>query len=237
MSRTGASITFALLLFLVCAVIGSVVLVAGTAASGRFSKIAESDRRYYAVTSAACLIRDSLKDAKVTSTRTGTADYTETVSYKKNDSGYPQTASTRPAEIALGDPDIVGESAIIRSFIQDSSTVKEFELELSGTGNDYLDVDIKAEKKGSDIIEIAVSNSGEGEKFTLILSFVESVDKSSSSTVEELNVSITDFEGNVLAVSDDSLPDSYKKTVEKRETAVAVEQRSLTFTGIRKAES
>ncbi len=218
--------------------IGSVVLVAGTAASGRFSKIAESDSRYYAVTSAACLIRDSLKDAKVTSTRTGTADYTETVSYNKNDPGYPQTASTRPAEIALGDPEIVGESAIIRSFIQDSaSSVKEFELELSGTGNDYLDVDIKAEKKGSDIIEIAVSNSGEGEKFTLILSFEESVDRSSSSTVEELNVSITDSEGNALSVSGSSLPDLYKKTVNKRETAVIVEEYSWTLTGIRKAES
>ena len=55
-SQTGASITFALLLFLVCAVVGSVVLTAGTVAAGRTSKIAEMDQRYYAVNSAAKLL-------------------------------------------------------------------------------------------------------------------------------------------------------------------------------------
>ena len=57
-SRTGASITFALLLFLVCAVLSSVIIVAASAAAGRMSGIAEADQRYYAVTSAAELLRD-----------------------------------------------------------------------------------------------------------------------------------------------------------------------------------
>ena len=57
-SQTGASITFALLLFLVCAVVGSVVLTAGTAAAGRMSKIAEMDQRYYSVNSAAKLLTE-----------------------------------------------------------------------------------------------------------------------------------------------------------------------------------
>ena len=61
-SRTGASITFALLLFLVCAVLASVILVAASAAAGRMSGIAEADQRYYAVTSAAELLRDLLED-------------------------------------------------------------------------------------------------------------------------------------------------------------------------------
>lgn len=55
-SRRGASITFALLLFLVCAVIGSAVLTAGTVAAGRMSKVAEMDQRYYSVNSAARLL-------------------------------------------------------------------------------------------------------------------------------------------------------------------------------------
>ena len=55
-SRRGASITFALLLFLVCSVVGSVVLTAGTAAAGRMSKISEMDQRYYSVNSAAKLM-------------------------------------------------------------------------------------------------------------------------------------------------------------------------------------
>ena len=56
-SRRGAAITFALLLFLVCATVGVIVLVAGTTASGRLSKLSETDRRYYAVQSAAQLLR------------------------------------------------------------------------------------------------------------------------------------------------------------------------------------
>ena len=64
-SSRGASLMMALLLFLVCAVIGSAVLVAGTAASGRMSKIAEMDRRYYAVNSAAGLLADLYKDEAV----------------------------------------------------------------------------------------------------------------------------------------------------------------------------
>ncbi|MBR1561236.1 MAG: hypothetical protein IJ646_13460, partial [Clostridia bacterium] len=56
-SQAGASITFALLIFLVCAVVSSVVVVAATAAAGRMSQLPEMDQRYYAVTSAAGLLR------------------------------------------------------------------------------------------------------------------------------------------------------------------------------------
>ena len=59
-SQSGASITYALLLFLVCAVVSTVVLAAGTAASGRMSQSVESDQRYYAVTSAAEYIKNQL---------------------------------------------------------------------------------------------------------------------------------------------------------------------------------
>ncbi len=72
-SERGASITWALLIFLVCAVVGSAVLVAGTTASGRMSKLAENDQRYYAVTSSAGLLRDILgKSITVTRTASGT---------------------------------------------------------------------------------------------------------------------------------------------------------------------
>ena len=63
-SQHGASITFALLIFLVCAVVGSAVLTAGTAASGRMSKIAEMDQRYYSVNSAAKLVIDQIQKTK-----------------------------------------------------------------------------------------------------------------------------------------------------------------------------
>ena len=88
-SRRGASITFALLLFLVCTVIGVIVLVAGTAAGGRMSKLAESDARYYAVDSAAQLLRKEIEASRVTVKRTGGASYTMTTTlYQKTlDSG------------------------------------------------------------------------------------------------------------------------------------------------------
>ena len=63
-SENGASLSFALLLFLVCAVVGSVILTSGTAASGRLSRLRDMDARYYSVNSAAYLIRD-LMDGKI----------------------------------------------------------------------------------------------------------------------------------------------------------------------------
>ena len=68
-SQRGASITFALLLFMVCAVVGSVVLTAGTAAAGRMSELAKMDQRYYSVTSAAQLLRDTMDGKQVSVTQ------------------------------------------------------------------------------------------------------------------------------------------------------------------------
>ncbi len=64
-SQSGASLLYALLVFLVCAVVGSVVLVAGTAASGRMSQIAEMDQRYYSVNSAARLLIEMMEKYEI----------------------------------------------------------------------------------------------------------------------------------------------------------------------------
>ena len=69
-SESGASITFALLLFLVCAVTGSLILVAGTAAAGRMSHTAKMDQQYYSVTSAAGLLQQLIEEKSVTVTET-----------------------------------------------------------------------------------------------------------------------------------------------------------------------
>jgi len=79
-STRGASITFALLLFMVCAVLGAVVLTAGTASAGRVSGMAEADGRYYSVSSAAELLTQELTGRSVTITRVRTvATSTDTV--------------------------------------------------------------------------------------------------------------------------------------------------------------
>ena len=65
-SQRGASITFALLLFLVCAIISSIVIVAATAAAGRMSGQVDMDGRYYAVTSVASKLKTEIEGKEVT---------------------------------------------------------------------------------------------------------------------------------------------------------------------------
>ena len=83
----GSSLSFALLLFLVCAVIGSVVLTSASAAVGRVSENYDYDQRYFAVTSAAELLRDTLDGRSVTFTLTKTSELTQTTTYTFADGG------------------------------------------------------------------------------------------------------------------------------------------------------
>lgn len=143
-SRRGASLTFALLLFLVCAVVGSVVLVAGTAASGRMSQIAEMDQRYYSVNSAARLLIDTIDGKEVTIIETK-----------------PEDAS---ASYAFGDGTKVDEALPIAKeaalfYIQNNNTIQRkrineendnrLPLTLTVSGKDRLTVNIKEEIDGS----------------------------------------------------------------------------------------
>lgn len=100
-SNKGLSITVALLLFLVCAVIGSVVLAAGTAAAGRLSRLAERDARYYSVSSATeLLINEFTGEArKVTITRTGVTTDRETTHFTYSAGAFIQgSTSSSPTE-------------------------------------------------------------------------------------------------------------------------------------------
>ena len=102
--QTGASITYALLLFLVCAVVSSVVLAAGTAASGRMSKSVENDQRYYSVSSAAGYLKNLL-------------DGKECVVKKTSGSGGKTTMSDKThteTEVTLGnDGGVTGRSDLL----------------------------------------------------------------------------------------------------------------------------
>ena len=77
----------AILLFMVCAVIGGIILAAATAAAGRISQMAEMDKRYFNVTSAAELLAHKLEDQEVTIDRTKT--YTVTTNEYGVESGTP----------------------------------------------------------------------------------------------------------------------------------------------------
>lgn len=64
-SKNGATILIALLFFLLCAVAGTLVLAAGTSASGRVSGLATQEQSYYSVTSAARVIMSETDGQKI----------------------------------------------------------------------------------------------------------------------------------------------------------------------------
>ena len=57
-SNSGATILLALLFFLLCALAGSIILSAGSAAAGRISGLKETEQSFYSVTSAAQIMRE-----------------------------------------------------------------------------------------------------------------------------------------------------------------------------------
>ena len=83
-SERGASLMMGLMLFLVVVTVTSVALAAATSVSGRYSQLADMDRSYYNVTSAAKLFWDEM-DGSTTSGSTITI--TRSCEAKQNDDG------------------------------------------------------------------------------------------------------------------------------------------------------
>ncbi len=81
-SRQGASITFALLIFLVCAIVSGVVVVAASTAGGRMSGLRETDQRYFAATIAAHTLMDKFDGKTVVFTYNKSGDAYTMVSAK-----------------------------------------------------------------------------------------------------------------------------------------------------------
>ncbi len=79
-SNEGVSLVVALLLFLVCAIVASVILTAGTAAAGRLSKKAELDQKYYLVNSAANVLIEELEGKTIL--KEEKTDGSSTITYK-----------------------------------------------------------------------------------------------------------------------------------------------------------
>lgn len=65
-SEQGATLSMAMLLFLVCAIVGGVILAAATAAGGRLSLKADMDKRYYSVSSAVQFLAENLEGEEIT---------------------------------------------------------------------------------------------------------------------------------------------------------------------------
>ena len=113
-SNTGASLAMALLLFLICAVLGALVLTAGSAAAGRFSKLAEQDQAYYKVSSAAELLMTELDGAKVEIARYRQTTTVTTAEFTVNE----ETGLDEPAGVpTTSSPSFAYRTALNGAFI------------------------------------------------------------------------------------------------------------------------
>lgn len=100
-SKNGATILIALLFFLLCAVAGTIVLAAGTTASGRVSGLASQEQSYYSVTSAAKIIASETEGQTVDMYKmedSKTIDY-----FAEPDSKLKSVLETASAAIFSGD--------------------------------------------------------------------------------------------------------------------------------------
>ena len=167
-SRRGASLTFALLLFLVCAVVGSVVLVAGTAASRRLIQIAEMDQRYYSVNSAARLLIDLMgENHEIRTEKKTVGSETKTIYYIDGTEEKDFDLTQWNYKLALGivkqiEADTAEETAL--SFTLGPETVPE---------GAKLNVNITATLTGSDHAEFVVKS--DDERYQITLRFMDTV--------------------------------------------------------------
>ena len=206
-SRRGASITFALLLFVVCAVLCSVVLAAATSASGRMSRIAEVDQRYYAVTSAAELLIDEFqKNPSVSVVEEVKTDFTTT--YTNGTAGEP-VEGTPVTTVYTQIGNVKRDLDTIKSIQEDAAKniynktagITDRKLSLASTGSglsyDALAVTVLEKMDGDGSITLTLYNtynskgaaSSEGERYTMELSF--GANKSVTTSTKSENVSTT----------------------------------------------
>ena len=78
-NQNGASLLVALLFFVMCATVGSIILAAATASAGRMKSYAETDRQYYLNSSVGALLGKMIsgKNPRMTITKTIVADETD----------------------------------------------------------------------------------------------------------------------------------------------------------------
>lgn len=141
-SRTGASIVMALLLFMVCAMVCTVVVVAASTAGGRMSQLRKSDRRYYAVTSAAELLSDVFAKAPMV-----------TVTETTGEGG----AVTRTAS---GTTDALLTDAAIQIVTAMAAGDQTQNLSLTAGGISTLECSIVETAKQNGLMVLTISNDG-----------------------------------------------------------------------------
>lgn len=162
-SESGASITYALLLFLVCAVLSSIILVASTAASGRISNLTKTDQRYYSVTSAAELVKNEIAGKNVRITKYSD-DRGLVIEGKGNDNTYSQSGVS---ELLSDLVKSIDES-------ENGSGNKKLELIVNPQHSDSIKIAIDEAWDNEGMLNINVYNSDGAKPFRINLAFIES---------------------------------------------------------------
>ena len=185
-SNEGASLMVALLFFVMCATVGSIILTAATASSGRLAKIRQDDQTYYATSSAAELVVDQILNSSVKVVKTFSENAPET--WQKPPTTFD---GKRSSEIDNLLAYIVNES-----FLWDGNEIytnkdpKEIKLEVT----DYSNLNAKAKIGIEDNFDLVVTIFPADEKKKDInvikLRFISAVNK---------NEEITDFDNEKTA--------------------------------------
>ena len=181
-SEAGASVTFALLLFLVCAVVGSVVLTAGSAAAGRLANLAKMDQQYYSVISAAGLLQKETEEKTVTVVRTSITETVTTYNSSGEPAGPPEettdkkvTVNGEDAEDFFTADSLVTDAAVLL-FIDEIENDFTRTLELAADSGDgslealSVTVEERLSPDGTLTLDIRKGNAEDG-AYTLRMTF------------------------------------------------------------------
>ena len=172
-SNKGASVSMALLLFLVCAVIGAVVLTAATASAGRFSDLAESDRRYYSVTSAVKLMKNVIENEKAVVVMNDMMnDIDDEIIYGKK--AEDQTIFDNIVYEGLKKGETFTNWWAMEEDDVDYTSEKQFTLKVGDKNSLDADVSIVSDKYCN--LTVRISSGKQGEQYSQTLVFTPNID-------------------------------------------------------------
>lgn len=237
-SEKGASILFALLLFLVCAVLSAVILTAATASTGRISGMADTDSRYYAVSSAARLVSDELAGGSVTVLRNRRTVTTKTERYVMSGSSVTGT----PLADTVGEPSyetvLNGRALTSSATKNDMSFIEQIAMDVVfGASGSYVGEDawghavragdsacdysftVKPDGGKAPEVKLSASLANDG-TLTLAFSDADSGDRYTLTVVMDIDV----YEDGLTTSSSDAEPvvtdtgSGYEKSVDHTDT-------------------
>ena len=130
--RSGATLTVALLFFIMCAAAGSVILAAATTSTGRLAELQASDQNYYAVVSAAKLLRDEIDGQTIGVKQT--EKKTTTVTTKTDNGGTPGD----PSDDTIVEETTVTYTYSVPKFVYGTENSRTGELEFEDATGDKV---------------------------------------------------------------------------------------------------